>query len=90
MKKNTLGFVLILLVLIIGCSGTKLAMDEAMVDPPIVNAGDQALIIVKITDKEKVVNKVTATVREYPEIVLDLSDAGENGDEVSGDGTWSY
>jgi hypothetical protein len=90
LKLTAFGFASVFLMMLISCSGTKLAMEEAMVDPPKVEAGDQAIITVKVVDKDVVVDRVTATVREYPEIVLELSDKGENGDKTIGDGIWSY
>ena len=87
MKKA--GLILMVLVLIIGCAGQRLLMMDAATDPVKVSPGDVATVRVKVVDTKGVVASVTATVREAPEIVLDLNDNGEEGDKVAGDGIWS-
>jgi hypothetical protein len=87
MKK--MGLVLLVSVIGSGCSQVKLEMSEPMADPAKVGAGAQSLISVKVADSEGVVASVTATVREAPDIIVDLNDKGEKGDKVAGDGVWS-
>jgi hypothetical protein len=90
MKMTGFGLISIILMVITGCSGTQLAMTEAMSDPGKLAPGNSAILQVKVDDPLGVVSDVTATVREYPEIVLDLNDNGENGDKIAKDGVWSY
>ncbi len=87
MKKT--GLILMTLVLVFGCAGQRLMMMDAAMDPVKVSPGDVATVRVKVVDTKGVVASVTATVREAQEIVLDLNDNGEEGDEVAGDGIWS-
>ena len=47
------------------------------------------IISVKVIDTEGLVAAVTATVREYPAVSLDLNDNGVQGDQVAGDDVWS-
>jgi len=87
MKKP--GLILMVLVVITGCA-QQLAMMDARSDPAKLSPGDESLICVKVIDTQGVVAAVTATVREYPAISLDLNDSGEEGDKVAGDGVWSF
>jgi hypothetical protein len=87
MKKT--GLILMALALMLGCAGQRLMMMDAMMDPVKVSPGDVATVRVKVVDTKGVVAFVTATVREAPDIALDLNDNGEEGDEVAGDGIWS-
>jgi hypothetical protein len=64
-------------------------MIDAKVEPTELAPGDESVISVKVIDTKGVVAAVTATVREYPEVTLDLNDIGEQGDLVAGDGVWS-
>ena len=88
MKKT--GLILIVLVVITGCAGQRLAMMDARSDPAKLSPGDDSLISVRVIDPQGVVAEVTATVREYSAISLPLNDSGEEGDEVAGDGVWSF
>ena len=88
MNWKSFGLILILVAIIAGCSGT-LALKDAMVDPGKVAPGDAATVQVKVDDPDGVVADVTATVREYPQIVLDLKDDGKDVDKVAEDGIWS-
>ena len=87
MKKT--GLILMVLAIVAGCAQQRLAMMEARSEPATVSPGDDSVVSVKVIDKEGVVAAVTATVREYTFISLDLNDSGENGDAVAGDGVWS-
>ncbi len=87
MKKT--GLILMVLVVITGCAGQQLAMMDARSDPAKLSPGDESIICVRVIDTQGVVAAVTATVREYPAISLDLNDSGEEGDKVAGDGVWS-
>jgi hypothetical protein len=87
MKKTVL--ILMVLVFINGCAQQRLAMIDAKVDPAELPPGVETIISVRVIDTQGVVAAVTATVREYPAISLDLNDSGEQGDKVAGDGVWS-
>jgi hypothetical protein len=65
-------------------------MIDARSDPAELSPGDELIIHVRVIDTQGVVAAVTATVREYSAISLDLNDSGEEGDEVAGDGVWSF
>ncbi len=84
-----LGLILMVLVVITGCAGQRLAMVDAMSDPAELSPGDDSILSVRVIDPQDVVAEVTATVREYTAISLPLNDSGEEGDEVAGDGVWS-
>lgn len=88
MKKT--GLILMVLVVITGCAQQRLAMMDAMSDSAKLSPGDESIICVRVIDTQGVVAAVTATVREYRAISLDLNDSGEQGDEVAGDGVWSF
>ncbi len=88
MKKT--GLILIVFVVITGCAQQRLAMMDARSDPAKLSPGDESLICVRVIDTQDVVAAVTATVREYRAIILDLNDSGEQGDKVAGDGVWSF
>ncbi len=87
MKKT--GLILMVLVVSTGCAQQRLAMMDAMSDPAELSPGDDSIISVRVIDTQGVVAAVTATVREYSAISLDLNDNGEEGDKVVGDGVWS-
>ena len=87
MKKT--GLMLMVLAVITGCAGQRLAMMDARIDPAKLSPGDESIICVRVIDTQGVVAAVTAKVREEPDIILDLNDSGEKGDEVAGDGVWS-
>jgi hypothetical protein len=78
------------LVLGAGCARQRLAMMDARSDPAKLSPGDEGLICVRVIDTQGVVAAVTATVREYPTMIVDLNDSGEEGDKVAGDGVWSF
>lgn len=78
------------LVLFSGCATTKQpALTEAKIVPARLAPGEGAVICVRVIDPEGVIDVVTATVREYAEIALDLEDNGAEGDQVAGDGVWT-
>jgi len=87
MKKT--GLFLLIIVVIIGCSQTRLAMMDAGIDPAKLSPGDELIVRVKIVDTKGVVTLVKATVLEYRELSLELNDSGMNGDELANDGVWS-
>ncbi|UCG55945.1 MAG: hypothetical protein JSU70_13860 [Phycisphaerales bacterium] len=87
MKKT--GLILMVLVVSAGCAQQQLAMMDAKSEPAKFPAGAATIVSVRVVDPEGVVAKVTATVREYTPMVLDLNDGGEDGDKVAGDGVWS-
>jgi len=81
----------LVLALVGGCATTKQpALIDAKLVPAKVSPGEDTTICVTVIDPQGIVDVVTATVREYPEISFDLNDNGEEGDKVAGDGVWSY
>ena len=89
MKKTLFGLLIISILLIIGCA-SQLAVKQTMIDPPQVNVGDDAKIVIVFTGEKNSVATVIATVRENPEMYFSLNDDGENGDEKAGDNIWTY
>jgi hypothetical protein len=87
MKKT--GLILMVLMVSSGCAQQRLAMTDARIDPAELSGGDETIISVRVVDTQGVVAEVTATVREAPDIILDLNDSGDEGDKVAGDGVWS-
>lgn len=81
--------ILILLLIVAGCAGTQLTMQNAGFRPEVVSPGDEILIVVNIEDSEGVVVKVVAKLKQDRSYYALLNDNGENGDEVAGDGLWS-
>jgi hypothetical protein len=73
-----------------GCARQRLSMMDARSDPAKLSPGEDAIICVRVIDTQGVVAAITATVREYPTMVLDLNDNGEEGDAIAGDGVWSF
>ena len=88
MKKT--GLILMVLVVSAGCAQQQLAMIDAGSDPAEFSPGDETIVSVRVIDTQCVVAAVTATVREYSAISLDLNDNGEEPDKVAGDGVWSF
>jgi len=84
------GLILMALVVITGCAQQRLEMMDARCEPAKLSAGDESLIYVRVIDTQDLVAAVTATVREYPAVRLNLNDNGEDGDKVAGDGVWSF
>jgi len=73
-----------------GCATTgKLALTDARIVPQKAPGGEEIVICVRVIDPQDIIAVVTATVREYPDISLDLNDDGQQGDKVAGDGVWS-
>jgi hypothetical protein len=64
-------------------------MTDARIDPAQLSGGDETILSVRVIDTQGVVAEVTATVREAPDIILDLNDSGDEGDKVAGDSVWS-
>ena len=87
MKKT--GLIFMVLAVCTGCARQQLAMMDARSDPAKFFPGDETIVSVRVIDTQGVVAEVTATVREYRPISLDLNDRGERGDKVAGDGVWS-
>jgi hypothetical protein len=87
MKKT--GLILMVLVVGTGCAQQRLVMIDARSEPAKFSPGDETIVSVRVIDTQGVVAEVTATVREYRSISLDLNDNGEEGDKVAGDGVWS-
>ena len=73
-----------------GCAVRKLAFTEATVVPFEVAVGKSSILRVNISDPRGIVNSVIATVREVPEMEIELYDDGLEGDETTGDGVWSF
>ncbi|MBN2028931.1 hypothetical protein JW824_01690 [bacterium] len=89
MKKAYWGFMILSIACMIGCA-SQLAVRQMMVDPPTVNVGSQAKIMVVFTGPKNAVSTVIATVRENPEMYFALNDEGQDGDEEAGDNVWTY
>jgi len=83
------GLIFMALVVFSGCAGQRLEMIDAKLNPADLAPGDKTIISVRVIDTQSVVAAVTATVREYSSVSVDLNDKGERGDKVSGDGVWS-
>ena len=77
------------LVVSAGCAQQRLVMIDARSEPAKFSPGDETIVSVRVIDTQDVVAEVTATVREYRRISLDLNDSGKEGDKVAGDGVWS-
>jgi len=73
-----------------GCATGKLAFTRAAVVPAEVSLGKSSVLSVSIAGPRNKVKSVIATVREFPEMEVELFDDGEEGDEVAGDGIWSF
>ena len=84
-----IGSILILLLIISGCTGTQLTMQNAGFIPEVVSPGNDVLIVVNIEDSEGIIVKVFATLVHDKNYYALLNDKGTNGDEVAGDGLWS-
>jgi hypothetical protein len=85
------GAALVALVVFSGCATTKQpALTGAKILPARLAPGEGGVISVTVVDPQGIVAVVTATVREYPEISYDLNDAKADGDEVPGDGVWTF
>jgi len=72
-----------------GCATRKLAFTNATVTPIEVAVGKSAVLTVSISDARGTVNSVVATVREMPEMAIQMFDDGLEGDETADDGVWS-
>jgi len=81
----------LIVALVSGCAttGQQPELVDAKVVPAKASPGDKTLVQVELVDPQGVVSVVVATVREFPQMSLDLKDNGENGDAVAGDGIWS-
>ena len=66
------------------CVRQRLAMVDARSEPAELSPGDESIICVRVIDTQGVVAAVTATVREYSAISLDLNDSGEEWMERQG------
>jgi len=66
-----------------------LSMKEATVAPAPVKLGETALVTVAITDPERVVDTVGATLGSLRDNSFDLFDNGAQGDAAANDGIWS-
>ena len=84
-----LVLILVAVAMTIGCAG-QLAVQQVMIDPTEVNAGDNAKIMVQFKGPKDQLKSVVATVRENPDIYFPLNDSGKNGDEKAGDNIWTH
>jgi len=73
-----------------GCATRKLAFTNATVSPVEVAVGKSSILRVNISDPRGIVKSVVATVREVPEMAIQMFDDGLEGDETAGDGVWSF
>ena len=82
---------MVALVVLSGCATTRQpALTDAKVVPARLAPGEGGVITVTVVDPQGIVAVVTSTVREYEEIAYDLNDSGADGDEVAGDGVWTF
>jgi len=86
----SIALVALLLGIVPGCATQRLAISDAKILPAKVAPGQEAVLSLKVIDPKHDVKAITATVREFPDISLDLNDSGGEGDKVAGDGVWSY
>lgn len=63
---------------------------EAGISPSALKPGDEALITVKLKDKQTVVSGIEGVVQEDQRITFDLNDRGEQADAEAGDGVWTF
>ena len=87
MKKGKV--VIFVLLMITGCAAQRFAFIGAEADPNTVGPGSRGIVRVKFVDPKGLVSKVTATVREAPELILYLNDRGMESDETAGDYIWT-
>ena len=80
---------MIIIALLIGCS-SKLVVKQTTAVPATAAPGDAVTFKVVFNGPKDAVQSVSATVREYPNMVLSLNDSGTDGDEQVGDNVWSY
>jgi len=73
-----------------GCATGKPAFTNATVTPIEVAIGKSAVLSVSISGARGTVNSVVATVREVPEMAIQMFDDGLEGDETASDGVWSF
>ncbi len=73
----------------LSCATQRLAFMDAAVRPAEVAVGKSAVLTVNLLDRRGAVQRVIATVREVPELEMELFDDGQDGDDVAGDGVWS-
>lgn len=100
MKRRWCWLTVALVVAVLGCAKEEepvpaavapvASLSDARAVPANISMGQTTLLSVKVTDPQGVVKSVNAVVREYPSFSLDFNDAGQEGDEVAGDGIWSY
>ena len=89
MKKTVFGLFCFIIVFVLGCAA-RFSIEETKVEPSQVAPGEDAKIFVVFKGPKDKVANVTATVREYPEMVIPLNDKGENGDIKAGDNIWTF
>lgn len=79
------------LLVLAGCNTTNSqpSMRDAMVTPAQLQPGGSALLTVKISDRNNVVQRVEGVVKEYPQMVLPLYDDGTHGDVEADDNVWT-
>ncbi|GMW00341.1 MAG: hypothetical protein AMXMBFR84_14790 [Candidatus Hydrogenedentota bacterium] len=74
-----------------GCNtlGRQPQMSEAAIVPAALKPGESAVISAKITDKQRIVDRVVAIVKEDTRMKLMLKDDGLAPDAKAGDGVWT-
>jgi alpha-L-fucosidase len=68
--------------------GPRLA--DARIRPASIRIGEHVVGTVAVDDPARQVAAVEAVVAQAPDYMFRLNDAGENGDEVAGDGIWTF
>ena len=89
MKNSVLYLFFILSIIVLGCS-SGIVIQQTIAKPSLVEPGDDTVMLVVLKGSIQKVANVSATLREYSEYTLSLSDNGENGDQKAGDNTWTY
>lgn len=89
--KRLLAFAGTVLVLTSGCASLNKqpTMRNAVVQPSVLKPGESATITVKVDDRHKIVNRVVAIAKDYPQMKLPLRDDGQVYDVEAGDGVWT-
>ena len=89
MRNIVLLMMMVLVILVLFSCAAKLKIAETKALPQLASAGEDVTFMVKVSGPMQNIKDISVTVREYPEMVVELNDIGEEGDEKAGDGMWS-
>jgi len=73
----------------LGCAG-QIVVKQTIAEPSQLSPGDDVKYSVVLNGSPDKVAEIKVTVREHPELVFDLYNNGEEGDEKAGDNIWTY